>query len=76
MTLDQAASDEYFPGHGCLTGDCPHEKYIGCFTGAFKAGHAFALKSPEVPEIQKLFNQLIPEEQAFILDKIQNLLRS
>lgn len=36
---DELADKEYFYGHACLTGDCPHEKGHECFTAAFKAGY-------------------------------------
>ena len=33
-----AAEAEFFDGHACLTGDCPHEKQRDCFIAAFTAG--------------------------------------
>lgn len=43
---DRAAEAEFFDGHACLTGDCPHEKFKVCFTDAYLAGVAWARANP------------------------------
>lgn len=41
---DAAAEEEFFDGHCCTTGDCPHEKHRDCLISAFGAGWSACAK--------------------------------
>lgn len=72
MTSPIEAAEEY-AAKECADMNEP-ERYHGLRDG-FKAGASWAMEGAET-EVQQMFNELVPEEQAFIIDKIKNLLRS
>lgn len=60
--IEQAASDEFFRGHACSTGDCPHNRDIDCYRDAFKAGARAQLSSPLVQRLVEALKAIDPSQ--------------
>lgn len=58
--IEAAANLEHFDFHGCLTGDCPHEKQVDCLNHAYNMGAQWAdAHTPPIPaDVEYLTKQL------------------
>lgn len=65
--IEAAAEAELFDGHGCLSGDCPHEKQRDCFIQLYTTGAQAALDAL-ADEAQVQFDAEAAREAAYAFD--------
>ena len=71
--IQKNAEEEMFDEHGCLTGDCPHEKQRDCFIEIHKRGASQILKSlPEIAKNKYTALKIVEEWQQYWMFQKQN----